>query len=109
MQALQLIRRKAAEAPVVVFMKGTPQRPMSAGSKKMIDVLEQCQATYLWVDVQRDPNIRAFLPKFSASRDCPQLFMQGELIGGIAVVDELHQQGELKPMLDNCRGLAEAS
>lgn len=109
MQALQLIRRKAVEAPVVVFMKGTPERPTSAASKKMVEVLEQCQADYLWVDVQGDPGIRAFLPKFSASRDCPQLFMQGELIGGIAVIDELHQQGELKPMLDNCQGLAEAS
>ena len=84
-------------------MKGTLDRPMSLGSAAAAEILDSYGVKFGIVDIQTEPVVRAFLPKYSASSECPQLFIQGEFIGGWAVVRELHEQGELQQMLELAR------
>ena len=71
---------------------------MCQASHDVSEALAECGADYLAVDVQRDPEIRAYLPKYSDYPTFPQLFIQGEFLGGTDVVLELHEQGELAQM-----------
>ncbi len=85
--------------PIVLFMRGTPDRPMCQGSMELVSALRQCQAEFAFIDVQSDPEVRAFLPKFSDSAELPQMFLNGEFFGGAEVVGELLAQGELQEMI----------
>ena len=88
-----------AEHPIVLFMKGTPQFPMCGFSSKASQALKECGAEYHTVNVLSDPEIRAHLPRFSDWPTFPQLFINGELIGGCDITVELHAQGELQRMV----------
>jgi len=91
--------------PALLFMRGTPERPMCAGSAAAVAALEATGEAFHAVDIQADPQIRAFLPKHSDQKGYPQLFLQGELIGGMQIVCDLGSQGELKQMLQRCQPL----
>lgn len=81
---------------VVLFMKGTAQFPMCGFSSRSVQALKAAGATQLHtVNVLEDPEIRANLPRFADWPTFPQLFVQGELIGGADIVDELAAAGEL--------------
>jgi monothiol glutaredoxin len=88
-----------AEHPIVLFMKGTPQFPMCGFSARAVEVLKDCGARFHSVNVLADPEIRAQLPRYADWPTFPQLFINGELIGGCDITVELHQQGELQQML----------
>ena len=82
--------------PVVLFMKGTPELPMCGFSQRAVDALRTAGATRLHaVNVMAEPEIRANLPRFSDWPTFPQLFINGELIGGADIVAELADAGEL--------------
>ena len=87
------------EHGIVLFMKGTPQFPMCGFSSRAAEALKACGANYHSVNVLADPEIRAHLPRFSDWPTFPQLFINGELIGGCDIMVELHQQGELQRMV----------
>lgn len=98
MDAVARIKAIVAGHPIVIFMKGTPQFPMCGFSSRAVQALEAAGATYHAVNVLEDPEIRASLPKFSNWPTFPQVFLQGELIGGCDIVEDLHAAGELKRM-----------
>ena len=93
------IRAELEAHPVVLFMKGTPQHPMCGFSDRAAQALEACGLPYHTINVLADPEIRAYLPRYSNWPTFPQLFLAGELIGGCDIVVELHQQGELQGMV----------
>jgi monothiol glutaredoxin len=76
---------------------------MCQGSHDAVQALRDCNASFHAIDVQADPEIRAYLPKFCSMPGLPQLFLQGELIGGSDIVVDLWRQGELGAMLDECQ------
>jgi len=76
-------------------MKGTPQFPMCGFSSRTVEALKSVGASFHAVNVLSDPEIRANLPRFSNWPTFPQLFIQGELIGGCDITLELQQVGEL--------------
>lgn len=82
--------------PIVLFMKGSPQFPMCGFSSRASQALKECGAQFQHVNVLEDPEIRAHLPRYSNWPTFPQLFINGELIGGCDITVELHQQGELQ-------------
>lgn len=82
--------------PLVLFMKGRVRRPNCRTSARAVDLLRRCGAEFLSVDVQEDPELRAFLPKYSGWDTFPQLYVQGEFVGGADVMGELFEQGELQ-------------
>ena len=85
--------------PVVLFMKGTPQFPMCGFSSRACQVLKQAGAQIHSVNVLQDPEVRADLPRFSDWPTFPQLFINGEFIGGCDITVELSESGELARMV----------
>jgi monothiol glutaredoxin len=91
--------------PVAVFIKGTPERPACGNSMRALQALWAAGAPITAVDVLPDPRIRAELTGLSDWPTIPQVFVQGELIGGADITEELHASGELERTLDETLGV----
>ena len=89
-----------AENPVILFMKGTPDFPQCGFSMRTAQALKACDADFVYVDVLASPEVRSKLPSVSNWPTFPQVFVNGELIGGCDIVLEMYQNGELKSVLD---------
>jgi monothiol glutaredoxin len=100
MQVSERIQQEIESNPVVLFMKGTTQFPMCGFSSRTVQALKQAGASnFHTVNVLEEPEIRANLPRFSNWPTFPQLFINGELIGGCDITLELFESGELARML----------
>jgi len=98
------IRAEIDSHPVVLFMKGTPEYPMCGYSSRAVQALQDAGAEALHTfNVLEDPEIRANLPRFSDWPTFPQLYVQGELIGGCDIIVELAESGDLARMLADVR------
>ena len=94
------IQAEVTGHPIVLFMKGTPQFPMCGFSSRAVQALKGAGATQLHtVNVLEEPEIRANLPRYSDWPTFPQLFINGELIGGCDITMELFESGELARMI----------
>jgi len=98
-QMRQAIQEAIAENPVLLFMKGTPDQPMCGFSARTVAVLQAMGRPFAAVDVLPDPRIRQELSSLSNWPTIPQLFVDGELVGGCDIVTELYQSGELTEIL----------
>ena len=85
--------------PVVVFIKGTPQIPMCGNSHRALTALREAGAPVTAVDILPDPAIRQELQAISGWPTIPQVFVNGELIGGADITQELGESGELATIL----------
>jgi monothiol glutaredoxin len=85
--------------PVILFMKGTPEQPMCGFSARTVAALQTLQAPFAAVDVLPDPRIRQELSALSSWPTIPQLFVDGELVGGCDIVMEMFDSGELAELL----------
>lgn len=85
---------------VVIFMKGTPDSPMCGFSAQSVQALRAAGANLLGVDVLSDPAIRQGVKDFTNWPTIPQIFINGEFVGGCDIVLEMSQRGDLKKMLD---------
>jgi len=99
MQVSQRIQSEVESHPVVLFMKGTPQFPMCGFSSRASEALAKVGAQIHAVNVLQDPEIRADLPRFSDWPTFPQLFINGEFIGGCDITVDLFESGELARMV----------
>ncbi|QDW66145.1 Grx4 family monothiol glutaredoxin [Luteimonas granuli] len=102
MPITERIQAEISSHPVVLFMKGTPQFPMCGFSSRTVVALREAGAdmsTLHSVNVLEDPEVRANLPRISNWPTFPQLFINGELIGGCDITLELFESGELARML----------
>lgn len=86
-------------APVMLFMKGSPDAPKCGFSRKTVEILKECGAKYGFFDILTDDEVRQGLKTFSNWPTFPQLYIKGELTGGIDVIKELQEEGELSDML----------
>jgi monothiol glutaredoxin len=84
---------------VILFMKGTPERPMCGFSARTVAALDALGAPFAAVDVLPDPRIRQELSALSNWPTIPQLFVKGELVGGCDIVTEMYETGELADVL----------
>ena len=89
------IQEAIAEHPVLLFMKGTPEQPMCGFSARTAAALEALGTEFAAVDVLPDPRIRQELSAISNWPTIPQLFVNGELVGGCDIVTEMYESGEL--------------
>lgn len=94
------IEQQISENPVILFMKGTPQLPMCGFSMRTVEALKECNQEFAYVNIIADPAIRETLPQVSDWPTFPQLYIEGELVGGCDIAMELSQSGELKKMVD---------
>jgi len=82
--------------PVMLFMKGAPEAPQCGFSAKIVSILNQDGIKFGSFDIFSDEEVRQGLKTFSNWPTYPQLYAGGKLIGGLDIVKELHEQGELK-------------
>ena len=84
---------------IVLFMKGSPHFPQCGFSGRTVQILEACDAEFAAVDVLADMEIRDGIKQYSSWPTVPQLYIDGEFIGGSDIVMELYQSGELQQKL----------
>ena len=87
--------------PILIYMKGNPNQPQCGFSARATQMLMSCGQKFAYVDILSNPEIRANLPKVSEWPTFPQLFVDGELVGGCDIMTEMFEAGELKQLLDD--------
>jgi monothiol glutaredoxin len=103
----EAIQSAISENPVILFMKGTPEQPACGFSARTVAILESLRQPFAAVDILPDPRIRQELSALSSWPTIPQLFIDGELVGGCDIVTEMFQSGELQVALGLDNGDAE--
>lgn len=98
-----IIKQEIETTPIKLFMKGTKEMPMCGYSNTVVQVLNHYGADFSATNVLEDPAIRVKLSEYSNWPTIPQLFVNGELIGGCDIVVELHQKGDLTAILDQVK------
>jgi len=98
-ETMEMIRQHVSSNPVMVYMKGNPSMPMCGFSAKMVQTLQAEGIDFSSVNVLDYPTIREGVKKFAAWPTIPQLYVKGEFIGGIDIVSDMHDSGELKELL----------
>ena len=96
----EFIQQTINDHPIVLFMKGTGQFPQCGFSGKAIQLLKSCGATKVaTVNVLDDAEIRQGIKDFSQWPTIPQLYIQGEFIGGSDIMNEMFESGELQTLV----------
>jgi monothiol glutaredoxin len=108
MDVNERIKKQLDTYPVLLYMKGTPDFPQCGFSAKTVGVLRAEGAKFAYINIFEDPEIREGLKAYSNWPTFPQLYVNGELVGGCDIAVELHQSGELKQILDNVAAAAPA-
>jgi monothiol glutaredoxin len=93
------IRKQLAENPIILYMKGIPANPQCGFSAKSVSILNATKIPYAYVNVLEAPFIREKLPSISHWPTYPQLFVNGELVGGCDIIEEMSNNGSLLPLL----------
>ena len=84
---------------IVLYMKGTPQFPQCGFSGRSVQILQACGANFSSFDVLADPEIRQGIKQYSNWPTIPQLYINGEFVGGCDIITELYQKGDLQKMI----------
>jgi monothiol glutaredoxin len=95
----EAIASAISENPVILFMKGTPEAPACGFSARTVAMLEAIEQPFAAVNILPDPAIRQELSALSGWPTIPQLFVDGELVGGCDIVTEMYETGELQKLL----------
>ena len=93
------IQEAISDNPVLLFMKGTPEQPACGFSAQTVAILKSLGRPFAAVNILPDPRIRQELSAISNWPTIPQLFIDGELVGGCDIVTEMYQSGELQQAL----------
>ena len=102
------IREQIETNPILIYMKGSPDQPQCGFSAQATQVLMACGERFAYIDILSNPEIRATLPEVSDWPTFPQLFIEGELVGGCDIIVEMYQSGELLPMIKEAAARATA-
>jgi len=104
MSVQEKIKSTVTSNPVVLFMKGSPQMPMCGFSATATQILHLCGVeNFMAVDVLQDPEIRQGIKDFANWPTIPQLYVNGEFVGGSDIMREMYQSGELQKMLEHVK------
>ena len=98
------IHQQQSSDKIVLYMKGTPQFPQCGFSAKASQMLGACGAKFTTYDILSDPEIRQGLKEYSHWPTFPQLYVNGELVGGCDIMTELYQKGELQKLVTQAQG-----
>jgi len=98
-EVIKQIKAQIADNPIIIYMKGSPQMPQCGFSAKTVQALMDCGEEFAFVDILSHPEIRATLPEVHDWPTFPQVYVNGELIGGCDIVAEMHENGELEPAI----------
>ena len=107
MSVIERIKDQLENNPVVLYMKGSPDFPQCGFSGQTVQILGACGAKYMYVNIFEDPELREALKEYSNWPTYPQLYINGELVGGCDIVIDLYKKGELATMLVAVGGVEE--
>jgi len=99
MDPIERIKDQVQSNPVLLYMKGTPDFPQCGFSGRAVQILGECDVEFAYVNVFEDPEIRENLKAYSNWPTFPQLFVNGELVGGSDIMLEMFHSGELQKLL----------
>ncbi|MGB8327514.1 MAG: Grx4 family monothiol glutaredoxin [Steroidobacteraceae bacterium] len=99
MSVTDRIKQQISAGPVVLFMKGTPDFPQCGYSAQTVAALRSVGAEFHAVNIFEDPELREALKRYSNWPTFPQLYVNGELIGGCDIALEMLKNGELKSLV----------
>ena len=101
MDTIEKINNQISENKILIYMKGSPDKPQCGFSQRASQILMACGKEFSFVDILNNPEIRQELPSVSEWPTFPQLFVNGELVGGSDIMMEMYQNGELKELIDS--------
>jgi monothiol glutaredoxin len=99
METIDKIKQQLADNPIIIYMKGSPKLPSCGFSAQASQALIACGEPFAFVDILQNQDIRAELPAYANWPTFPQLWVEGELIGGCDIMLEMFQRGELQPLI----------
>lgn len=99
MDTTEAIKEQIQSNTILLYMKGSPDQPQCGFSAQVSQILMACGERFAYIDILANPDIRATLPQVSEWPTFPQLFIDGELVGGCDIITEMYQSGELQPMI----------
>jgi len=99
MDVVETIKQQIENNTIILYMKGSPQQPQCGFSSQSSQAVMSCGERFAFVNILDHPEIRATLPSYSNWPTFPQLYINGELVGGNDIITELHEQGELQTMI----------
>ena len=100
-QTNDLIKNEIENNEVCLFMKGTPDAPQCGFSMAVSNILKHLNVNFKGVNVLEDPNLRQGIKDYSDWPTIPQLYINGEFVGGCDIVKEMFEKGELTELLKN--------
>lgn len=101
MDTQQKIQEQINQNKVLIYMKGNPQFPQCGFSAAVVNVFNEMGFPFETVDVLSDPEIREGIKIFSNWPTIPQVYVNGQFIGGCDIVREMHRNGELQPLVQS--------
>ncbi len=100
-EVLSVIKQQIEENPIILYMKGSPQAPQCGFSAQTVQCMVACGQRFAYVDILSNPDIRATLPGYANWPTFPQLWVDGELVGGCDIITEMFETGELLTLLED--------
>ena len=99
MDALERIKEQVGSHPVLIYMKGTPQFPMCGFSSRAAEALKASGVEFAYVNILQDQEIFENLPRFADWPTFPQIYIDGELVGGCDITLEMYASGDLQKQM----------
>ena len=109
MDVNERIKKQLDAYPILLYMKGTPDFPQCGFSARTVAALRTLDARFAYVNIFEDPEIREGLKAYSNWPTFPQLYVNGELVGGCDITLELYESGELKKLVDDANARQSSS
>lgn len=99
MDIIDVIKEQIENNRILLYMKGSPNQPQCGFSARTVQALMACGERFAYVDILANPDIRTNLPKYANWPTFPQLWVDGELVGGCDIVTEMYESGELQTLI----------
>lgn len=108
MDIIETIKEQIENNAILLYMKGSPNAPQCGFSQRATQALMACGEKFAYVDILANPDIRANLPAYANWPTFPQLWVDGELVGGCDIITEMHESGELQIIIKAAAAKAQA-
>mgnify|MGYP002733719479 FL=1 len=99
MDIIETIKEQIANNTILLYMKGSPNAPQCGFSARAAQAVMGCGEKFAYVDILQNPEIRSELPKYANWPTFPQLWVNGELVGGSDIITEMFEKGELQTLI----------
>ena len=108
MSIMDTIKEQIEGNPILLYMKGTPQQPQCGFSARTVQALMACGERFAYINILDNQEIRENLKVYSNWPTFPQLYVNGELVGGCDIVMEMYESGELKKLIGEAAAASDA-